>query len=216
VIDEERPFKWLTPSLGPTRSCLHGVHLAPDASSRVAAFDLDGTVIKSSFIQLGRPGSKGGGSKRVMRKQANGLEWEWWRAVVPQKMKEAHDSGYALVLFLLTPFAWFCPIPHCNCVALSCPQGTEYNLLTPQAFHRVDLKPEPQTRGARGMEEKDSADRCCRACPPSSFGFCMLMPFRFPNFRSESLQLLQKTGTGSLCPGCGSNSNESLPRKELR
>jgi len=98
TVDEESPFKWLTPSLGPTRSCLHGVHLVPNASSRVAAFDLDGTVIKSPFIQLGRPGSKGGGGKRVMRKQANGLEWEWWRAVVPQKMKEAHDSGFSVVL----------------------------------------------------------------------------------------------------------------------
>jgi len=98
VVDEERPFNWLTPSLGPKRSCLHGIHLVPNASSRVAAFDLDGTVIKSSFIQLGRSGSKGGGGKRVMRKQANGLEWEWWRTVVPQKMKEAHDSGFSVVL----------------------------------------------------------------------------------------------------------------------
>ncbi|KAH9991967.1 polynucleotide kinase 3 phosphatase-domain-containing protein [Russula compacta] len=92
---EEKPFRWLTPSLGPTRSCLHGIHLAPTASSRVAAFDLDGTVIKSPFSQVGRAGPKGG--KRV-KKQANGLEWEWWRAVVPQKLKEVHDSGFSVVL----------------------------------------------------------------------------------------------------------------------
>jgi bifunctional polynucleotide phosphatase/kinase len=80
------------------RGCLHGIHLTPTASSRVAAFDLDGTVIKSQFIQVGtRKGSKGGsgGGKRVMKKQANGLEWEWWKAVVPHKLKEVRDSGYA-------------------------------------------------------------------------------------------------------------------------
>jgi bifunctional polynucleotide phosphatase/kinase len=100
--DEKKPFRWLTPSLGPTRSCLHGVHLAPTTTSaRVAAFDLDGTVIKSSYIEVG--GNRRGGGKqqrRVMKKkQVNGLEWEWWRTVVPQKLKEAHDSGCALILF---------------------------------------------------------------------------------------------------------------------
>jgi len=81
------------------------VHLAPTTSARVAAFDLDGTVIKSSYIEVGwnrRAGGGGGGKQqqRVMKKrQANGLEWEWWRAVVPQKLKEAHDSGCALSSF---------------------------------------------------------------------------------------------------------------------
>jgi len=89
--EEKKPFRWLTPSLGPTRSCLHGVHLAPSASERVAAFDLDGTVIKSAFTHVrGR-----GGKQLVMKRQANGDGWEWWRAVVPQKLKEAHDSGCA-------------------------------------------------------------------------------------------------------------------------
>ncbi|KAH9975259.1 polynucleotide kinase 3 phosphatase-domain-containing protein [Lactifluus volemus] len=97
---EQKPFRWLTPSLGPSRSCLHGVHLAPTASSRVAAFDLDGTVIKSPYTlnQVGRKGSKGGGTKRVFQKTAHGLEWEWWKAVVPQRLKEVHDSGYSIVL----------------------------------------------------------------------------------------------------------------------
>jgi hypothetical protein len=92
---EQKPFRWLTPSLGPSRSCLHGVHLAPTASSRVAAFDLDGTVIKSPYTlnQVGRKGSKGGGTKRMFQKTAHGLEWEWWKAVVPQRLKEVHDSG---------------------------------------------------------------------------------------------------------------------------
>ena len=106
--EEKKPFRWLSPSLGPTRSCLHGIHLAPTASERVAAFDLDGTVIKSDFIQVGRAGGK----QRVMKKQTNKLEWEWWRAVVPQKLKEVHDSGYALVPFLSllswNSGSWFC------------------------------------------------------------------------------------------------------------
>src|SRR6266850_2897010 len=122
--EEKKPFRWLTPSLGPTRSCLHGVHLAPTASSRVAAFDLDGTVIKSQFIQVGRAGSKGGasGSKRVMKRQASGLGWEWWRAVVPQKLKEAHDSGCAHippppVSLISGTFAfYFCHRPTLPCI----------------------------------------------------------------------------------------------------
>lgn len=101
--EENKPFRWLSPSLGPTRSCLHGVHLAPTTSARVAAFDLDGTVIKSSYIEVGWNRRAGGGGgkqqRRVMKKkQGNGLEWEWWRAVVPQKLKEAHDSGFSVVL----------------------------------------------------------------------------------------------------------------------
>ncbi|KAH9061190.1 polynucleotide kinase 3 phosphatase-domain-containing protein [Lactarius vividus] len=83
-------FRWLTPSLGPARSCLHGVHLAPRASLRVAAFDLDSTLIK--FV---RTGSKG--NKRATT-TTNGPEWEWWKAVVPQKLKEALDSGYSVVV----------------------------------------------------------------------------------------------------------------------
>lgn len=106
--EEKKPFKWLTPLLGPTRSCLHGVHLAPTSSARVAAFDLDGTVIKSSYIEVGSRRAGGGGKQQrrvVKKKQANGLEWEWWRTVVPQKLKEAHDSGYALILFFSLSFS---------------------------------------------------------------------------------------------------------------
>ncbi|KAI0278338.1 PNK3P-domain-containing protein [Russula aff. rugulosa BPL654] len=99
--EKNKPFRWLTPPLGPARSCLHGVHLAPTISARVAAFDLDGTVIKSSFIEVGsRRAGRGGKQQqhRVIKRQTNGLEWEWWRAVVPQKLKEAHDSGFSVVL----------------------------------------------------------------------------------------------------------------------
>jgi len=65
------------------------VHLAPRASSRVAAFDLDSTLIK--FVRGGSRGNK-------KRATTNGLEWEWWKAVVPQKLTEVHDSGYSVVV----------------------------------------------------------------------------------------------------------------------
>lgn len=103
--EKNKPFRWLTPPLGPARSCLHGVHLAPPTSARVAVFDLDGTVIKSSYIEVGsRRVGRGGKQQqhRVIKRQTNGLEWEWWRAVVPQKLKEAHDSGCALIIPFLS------------------------------------------------------------------------------------------------------------------
>ena len=107
--EKNKPFRWLTPSLGPTRSCLHGVHLVPTTSARVAAFDLDGTVIKSAYIEVGSRRAGGGKQQhRVVKRQANGLEWEWWRAVVPQKLKEAHDSGCVL---LITTFCFFLFFP---------------------------------------------------------------------------------------------------------
>ncbi|KAF9472603.1 PNK3P-domain-containing protein [Pholiota conissans] len=77
------PFQWLKP-LGPKGSCLHGVNLQPEASSKIAALDLDGTVIKSSFSS----------------KKSNGTlpTFEWWRSCVPEKLKELHESGYAIIL----------------------------------------------------------------------------------------------------------------------
>ncbi|PPQ63178.1 hypothetical protein CVT24_005723 [Panaeolus cyanescens] len=76
-------FTWLTP-LGPNRSCLHGIHLKPTASSKVAAFDLDGTIIKSELRN-----SKGTDGKPL---------WEWWRPCVLEKIKEVYEEGYAIVL----------------------------------------------------------------------------------------------------------------------
>ncbi|KAF7347445.1 Bifunctional polynucleotide phosphatase/kinase [Mycena venus] len=54
-------FRWLK-SLGSPGSCLHAVNLEPSSSAKVAAFDLDDTIIK-------------GGRKRPE------LEWEWWNAM---------------------------------------------------------------------------------------------------------------------------------------
>ncbi|KAH9483853.1 Bifunctional polynucleotide phosphatase/kinase [Psilocybe cubensis] len=79
----EGSFQWLKP-LGPTGSCLHGINLHPTASAKVAALDLDGTVIKSEFATksaaAGKPPS-----------------WSWWRSIVPDKLKELYESGFAIV-----------------------------------------------------------------------------------------------------------------------
>lgn len=75
-------FQWLKPSLGPKRSCLHGINLVPQSRSKVAAFDLDGTVIKSNHKN---------------RSKEAALHWEWWRAIVPTKLQELHQEGYVLM-----------------------------------------------------------------------------------------------------------------------
>ncbi|KIL00645.1 hypothetical protein PAXRUDRAFT_29641 [Paxillus rubicundulus Ve08.2h10] len=77
-------FQWLKPSLGPKRTCLHGVNLSPLASSKVAAFDLDGTLIKSNHNNR--------------RKGAEALKWAWWRDAVPSKLQELHQDGYSILL----------------------------------------------------------------------------------------------------------------------
>lgn len=72
-------FQWLKPSLGPQKTCLHGVNLAPESRPKVAAFDLDGCIIQSSFPKK----AKGGAPP----------EFQWWRPNIPKKLKEVHESG---------------------------------------------------------------------------------------------------------------------------
>lgn len=74
----ESSFRWITPALGPKRSCLHGVNHHPKSSPKVAAFDLDGCLIQGSFPKKGTP-----------------PKFEWWRPIVPQKLKQAHEEGQA-------------------------------------------------------------------------------------------------------------------------
>ncbi|KAJ7654730.1 polynucleotide kinase 3 phosphatase-domain-containing protein, partial [Mycena rosella] len=71
------PLQWLKP-VGTT--CLHAVHLSPQPSAKVAAFDLDGTVIAS------------------LPWSAPPLKWHWWDADVPGKLAKAAADGYAIVL----------------------------------------------------------------------------------------------------------------------
>ncbi|KAI0747782.1 PNK3P-domain-containing protein [Daedaleopsis nitida] len=74
-------FRWISPSLGPNRSCLHGLHGDPKSLPKVAAFDLDGCLIVSSFPKKGAP-----------------PKFEWWRKSIPNKLKEVHEQGYSIVI----------------------------------------------------------------------------------------------------------------------
>ncbi|KAJ7070578.1 polynucleotide kinase 3 phosphatase-domain-containing protein [Mycena amicta] len=73
-----RTLRWLPP-LGASQTCLHSVNLEPKSSSKVAIFDLDGTVIASL-------------------RDTPPLEWRWWNECVPAKLAEAAKDGYAIVL----------------------------------------------------------------------------------------------------------------------
>ncbi|KAI0781271.1 PNK3P-domain-containing protein [Trametes elegans] len=77
----ESTFRWISPALGPNRSCLHAVNGQPHSSPRVAAFDLDGCLIQSSFPKKGAP-----------------PKFDWWRPIVPKKLKQVHDDGYSIVI----------------------------------------------------------------------------------------------------------------------
>ncbi|KAF8803640.1 PNK3P-domain-containing protein [Phlegmacium glaucopus] len=76
---QDTAFQWLKP-LGTTGTCLHGINLEPKATTKVAALDLDGTVIKSDVSASGKP------------------TFEWWRSSVPDKLRELHQSGYSLLI----------------------------------------------------------------------------------------------------------------------
>ena len=58
---------------------MHGVHLDPVLSHKVAAFDLDGCLIKTKS-----------GNQFPRDKE----DWVWWRTCVPKKLKALHDEGY--------------------------------------------------------------------------------------------------------------------------
>ncbi|THV08085.1 PNK3P-domain-containing protein [Dendrothele bispora CBS 962.96] len=76
-------FVWQK-SLGVHGTCLHGVNLSPPSSSKVAAFDLDGTIIKSSF-------SSG--------KNTKAPSWEWWKSdAVPSRLELLHSEGFSIVI----------------------------------------------------------------------------------------------------------------------
>ncbi|TBU28970.1 PNK3P-domain-containing protein [Dichomitus squalens] len=82
VAASDSRFRWISPALGPKRSCLHGVNGEPKASPKVAAFDLDGCIIKGAF-----PPKKGTPPK-----------FDWWNKIVPKKLKEVHEQGYSVVI----------------------------------------------------------------------------------------------------------------------
>jgi len=70
-------FKWIKPNLGPNRTLLHGINLNPTSSTKVAAFDLDDTLILGTFWSKATEG-----------------EWKWLNPNIPSKLKALHDDGY--------------------------------------------------------------------------------------------------------------------------
>lgn len=68
-------FRWLTPVNG---SCLHGVHKDPVPKTKVAVFDLDGTLIRPK------------GGKKHPR---DGDDWEWWHMKVKRRLNQATEEG---------------------------------------------------------------------------------------------------------------------------
>ncbi|KAJ3827702.1 polynucleotide kinase 3 phosphatase-domain-containing protein [Lentinula raphanica] len=80
-------FQWHK-ALGACGTCLYGTNLVPACSSKVAAFDLDGTLIKSSF------------GKGAVKKAPKGSPptWEWWREKVPDTLEKLNTEGYSIVI----------------------------------------------------------------------------------------------------------------------
>ncbi|KAF7983148.1 hypothetical protein HWV62_24133 [Athelia sp. TMB] len=74
-------FRWIKPNLGENKSLLHGINLSPKSCSKVAVFDLDGTVIVQQHWS-----------------KANEGQWKWWNSKVPLKLKELHNDGFSIVI----------------------------------------------------------------------------------------------------------------------
>lgn len=77
-------FQWLS-SLGPKKTCLYGVNLTPTTNSKVAMFDLDGTIIASAYGK-GQP------------KKSRHASFTWWHKSVVKKLEEVHNSGSSIVV----------------------------------------------------------------------------------------------------------------------
>ncbi|KAI0086680.1 PNK3P-domain-containing protein [Irpex rosettiformis] len=85
---EKTAFCWITPAIGPNKSCLHGVHLEPKATNRIAAFDLDGCLVESSFVK----------GRNVKCDKDKAPSFTWWRPGVPKKLKQIYGEGYSIII----------------------------------------------------------------------------------------------------------------------
>ncbi|KIY63839.1 PNK3P-domain-containing protein [Cylindrobasidium torrendii FP15055 ss-10] len=75
------------PALGLDKTCLYGVNRSPLRTSKIAAFDLDGTLIKSTI---------GAGTSKS--KSSSSALFEWWHPSVPAKLRGAVEAGYTVVI----------------------------------------------------------------------------------------------------------------------
>lgn len=62
----------------------YGIHLNPIPSAKVAAFDLDGTLIKTSS------------GNRFPRDKD---DWMWWHSSVKKKLRSLYEEGYGFLYF---------------------------------------------------------------------------------------------------------------------
>lgn len=72
-------LQWL-PNLG--LNCLHGMHLVPKSSSKVAMFDVDGTLITPT------------GGRRHPK---DAEDWQWWNPRVKNKLNDIAKEGSGLL-----------------------------------------------------------------------------------------------------------------------
>jgi bifunctional polynucleotide phosphatase/kinase len=82
--EDNGPVKWLS-DLGAT--CLHGVHLTPENRVKVAAFDIDGTLIRTKSGDKWPQGPE---------------DWVWWKgkavAQIPKALVQLYEDGYSIIL----------------------------------------------------------------------------------------------------------------------
>jgi hypothetical protein len=144
TVTSNDPFQW-QPTSKATPSLLHGTHLSPIPHTKVAAFDLDGTLIESSY---GGGASKGTASGRGKGKgKADPLAWRWWRPVVPRKLKQLAEEGLVCL-----------PLSLCSLANLQL-----------QVLNHAHLEPGHPTREARRLEEENPAHCVRRTLSPPAF-----------------------------------------------
>jgi bifunctional polynucleotide phosphatase/kinase len=88
-------FQWLA-SFGPKRTCLHGTNSASKIvyGDKIAAFDLDGTLIESTF----------GKGKKTAAEASGSAAFQWWNMCVPSKLEEVFKAGYVHDITFSTEF----------------------------------------------------------------------------------------------------------------
>ncbi|CAH7681911.1 polynucleotide kinase 3'-phosphatase, partial [Phakopsora pachyrhizi] len=73
-------FTWLEPIEG---SCLHGVYGVPKPTSKIAAFDIDGTLIK---VKSGK------------KFPTDSEDWKLYNSNVPKRLKELYSENHTIIL----------------------------------------------------------------------------------------------------------------------
>ncbi|KAF9516397.1 hypothetical protein BS47DRAFT_1315489 [Hydnum rufescens UP504] len=76
----KQSLRWLGPIDG---TCLHGLNGEPKSLSKVAMFDLDGTLIRPQ-----------GGRKHPQ----DSNDWEWWHSRVKAKLNDVIKDGFSVIL----------------------------------------------------------------------------------------------------------------------